>query len=146
MFDFSARRARRVSRNAAFLMDHAHNAATGSCSRLPSSVRRYSVFGGTTGYTVRSNRPSFSSERRTWISTFFEISGNLSLQLVETAYTPRETIEHDRRPLITDHVKQPARREASVKYFGCVKGFHSEFYNGTGLTPTRAVSAKPPSL
>src|SRR5271170_4102998 len=72
--------------------------------------------------------------------------GNLSLQLVETAYTPRETIEHDRRPLIANHVKQPARREASVKYFGCVKGSHSEFYNSTGLTPTRAVSAKPPSL
>src|SRR5271156_4017814 len=71
--------------------------------------------------------------------------GNLSLQLAETAYTPRETIEHDRRPLIADHVKQPARREASVKDFGCVKRFHSGFYNSTGLTPTRAVSAKPPS-
>src|SRR5215475_8572249 len=45
--------------------------ATAAARLWPRAVSRYSTVTGTVGYTVRSTRPSRSSPRRVWVSTFW---------------------------------------------------------------------------
>src|SRR5256885_16661554 len=70
---FAFARARLACNSARCFSDQRQSARNGSIRVRPSLEREYSTFGGTTGKTLRSTRPSRSRLRRVWVSIFCEI-------------------------------------------------------------------------
>src|SRR5207248_3160146 len=66
-------RARLACNSARCFSDQRQSPRNGSINVRPSLESEYSTFGGTTGYTLRSTRPSRSRLRRVWVNIFCEI-------------------------------------------------------------------------